>query len=157
MERGTDGAGIRSSERPGAAQAPILFPSRELAVAKLQREGGIDRVEAGDARRSIGEVDLRASSCGVIDERHAQRDRNLLGGHTERKRGGVGWGSANGGPADPKRRAEALQCQCSCPSCWSGRSAHGPLPRGYIFGRFAEPSQAYAVCADLFTTQTRSG
>src|SRR6266536_6294792 len=106
-ERGTGGAGIRASERPGAAQAPILFPSRELSVAKLQREGGIDRVEAGNTRRSIGEVDLRTSSCGVIEERYSQRDRNLLRGHAERKRGCVGLGAAKGGPADPKRRTDA--------------------------------------------------
>src|SRR5262249_7252317 len=108
------GAAIRSSERPRATQAPIFFPPRELSVAKLQREGGIDGVEAGNARRSVGEIDLRASPSGVIDERHAQRERSLLGGHAENERGRVGLSSAKGGPADPKRNTEPFESQCSC-------------------------------------------
>src|SRR5262250_1730049 len=40
----------------------------------------------------------------MIDERHAERDRGLLGGHAEDKRSGVGLGSAKGGPADAERR-----------------------------------------------------
>jgi len=32
-------AAMRASERPGSAQAPILFPPGEPSVAKLQREG----------------------------------------------------------------------------------------------------------------------
>src|SRR5215471_4689913 len=104
MERAIGRAGMRSSERPRAPQAPILFPSGELPFAELQREGGVDRVEAGNARRSIGEIDLRAGPAGMIDERHAERDRSLLGGHAEDERSGVGLGSAKGGPADAERR-----------------------------------------------------
>src|SRR5262245_3701120 len=85
---------MRASERPGSAQAPILFPPGELSVAKLQHEGGINRVEAGNARRSVSEIDLRASPCGIIDERHAERERSLLGSHTEHERGRVGLGTA---------------------------------------------------------------
>src|SRR5262245_45074159 len=109
-------AGIGGSERPRATQAPILFPPRELPVAKLQRKGGIGRIETGNARRSIGEIDLRACPPGVVDERHAERDRNLLGGHAEGERRGIGLGSAEGGPADAKRRNDALECQCSSPA-----------------------------------------
>src|SRR5262249_15477470 len=126
-ERAMGRAGMRASERPRAPQAPILFPSRQLPVAKLQRKGGIGRIETGYARRSIGEIDLRASLTGVVDERHAERDRNLLGGHAEGERRRIGFSSAKGGPADAKRRSDALECQCSSPAGMR-RNAHGRPP-----------------------------
>ena len=145
-------AGIRASERPRATQAPVLFPSRELMVAKLQRKGGIGRIETGYARRSIGEIDLRASSPGVVDERHAERDRNLLGAHAESERRRIGLGSAKGGPADAKRRSDALECQCSSPAGMR-RNAHGrPPTRAPIFGPLMEASQACAERAHLAAT-----
>src|SRR5262244_915350 len=120
MERPTGRTGMLTSERPRAAQAPILFPSGQLPVAKLQREGGVDRIEAGNARRSVGEIDLRAGPAGIVDERHAERDRSLLGRHAEDERSGVGLRSAKGGPADAERRDDALhaksRCQVSMPS-----------------------------------------
>src|SRR5215813_14893119 len=83
IERATGRTGIRASERPRSAQAPILFPSGELPVAELQRQGGVDRVEAGNARRSVGEIDLRAGPASIVDERHPERDRSLqIGRHT---------------------------------------------------------------------------
>src|SRR5262249_27416439 len=64
--------------------------------------------EAGNAAASGGEVVLRAGPAGMIDERHAERDRSLLGGHAEDERSGVGLGSAKGGPADAERRDDAF-------------------------------------------------
>ena len=145
-------AGIRASERPRATQAPVLFPSRELMVAKLQRKGGIGRIETGYARRSIGEIDLRASPPGVVDERHAERDRNLLGAHAESERRRIGFDSTKGGPADEKRRSDALECQCSSPAGMR-RNAHGrPPTRAPIFGPLMEASQAGAERAHLAAT-----
>src|SRR6516165_6992614 len=111
MERATGRTGMLTSERPWPAQAPILFPSGELPVAELQREGGVDRVEAGDARRSVGEIDLRARPAGIVDERHAERDRSLLRRHAEDERSGIGLGPAKGGPADAERRDDALHAK----------------------------------------------
>src|SRR5262245_14107549 len=113
MERAIGRAGMRSSERPRAAQAPILFPSGELPFTEPQRQGGVDRIEAGNARRSVGEIDLRAGPAGMIDERHAERDRGLLGGHAEDKRSGVGLGSAKGGTADGERRVSQVDAWSS--------------------------------------------
>src|SRR5262249_40807307 len=113
MERATGRTGMLTSERPWPAQAPILFPSGELPVAELQREGGVDRVEAGNARRSVGEIDLRARPAGIVDERHAERDRSLLGRHAEDERRSVGLGPAKGGPADAQRRDDALHAKVS--------------------------------------------
>src|SRR6266436_1041351 len=111
MERETGRTGMLASERPRPAQAPILFPSGELPVAELQREGGVDRIEAGNARRSVGEIDLRAGPAGIVDERHAERDRSLLGRHAEDERRGIGLRSAKGGPADAERRDDALHAK----------------------------------------------
>src|ERR1700716_2760802 len=63
-ERATGGAGLRASKRPRAPQAPFFFPAGELSLAELQREGGVDRVEARNAWRSVGEIDLRAGAAG---------------------------------------------------------------------------------------------
>src|SRR5258708_17080997 len=83
MERATGRTGMLASERPRPAQAPILFPSGELPVAELQREGGVDRIEAGNTRRSVGELDLRAGPAGIVYQRHAQRHQSLHGRHAQ--------------------------------------------------------------------------
>src|ERR1700756_1081829 len=114
MERATGRTGMLASERPRPAQAPILFPSGELPVAELQREGGVDRIEAGNARHSVGEIDLRPGPAGIVDERHAERDRSLLGRHAEDERSGVGLRSAKRGPADAERRDDALYAKSQC-------------------------------------------
>src|SRR5262245_40429947 len=104
MESGTMDAATRPSERPRAAQAPILLPTRQLPVAELQRQCRVDRVEAGNARRSVGDVDVRTLPAGIVEERHAQRRRRLRGGHAELERNDIGLGPAKGGPADAERR-----------------------------------------------------
>src|SRR5262245_2476050 len=100
MESGTMDAAMRPSERKWAAQAPVLLPTRQLPVAELQRQRRVDRIEAGNARRSVGDVNFRALPAGIIDERHAQRRRRLRGAHAELERNDIGLGPAEGGPAD---------------------------------------------------------
>src|SRR6478672_747748 len=111
MERGTMDAGPRASERERAPQAPILLPAGQLAFAKLQRNSRVDRIEAGYARRAVGEIDFRARPAGIVHERHAERARHLLRCHAEIKRGDVGLGAAEGGPAYAKRRDDSLHAK----------------------------------------------
>src|SRR6476620_2201769 len=111
MERGTMDAGPRASERERAPQAPILLPAGQLAFAKLQRQSRVDGIEAGNARRAVGEIDFRARSSGVVHERHTEHARHLLRSHAEVERGDIGLGAAEGGPAYAKRRNDSLHAK----------------------------------------------
>src|SRR5262245_32366264 len=113
MESGTMDAATRPSERKRAAQAPILLPTRQLPVAELQRQRRVDRIEAGNARRSVGDVDVRAIPAGIVEERHAQCQRRLRRGHAELERNDIGLGPTKGGPADAERRENPFHAPAS--------------------------------------------
>src|SRR5262245_7191082 len=132
MESGTMDAATRPSERPRATQAPILLPTRQLPVAELQRQRRVDRIKAGNARRSVGDVDVRTLSAGIVDERHAQCRRRLRGSHAELERNDIGLGPAKGGPADAERRDNPFHA----PSL-DTRPRGGPSPAPAIFGSSA--------------------
>src|ERR1700704_566036 len=100
MERGTTATQSKCAlERPRTPQLPIFLPAGQVPLAELQRKRGVDRVESGNARRSIGEIEFRASPSGVIDQWHAERGRSLSRRHAEGEGNGVGLEPAIGRPA----------------------------------------------------------
>ena len=93
------------------AQVPILLPARQLAVAELQRDRRVDRIEAGNARRPIGEIDFRACPAGIVDERHTECARHLLRRHAEVERNDVGLGTRKRRPSTRKATQQRVSLQ----------------------------------------------
>src|SRR6266545_4407787 len=83
---GSSEAARAPSERPGPAQLPVLLPSGQVAVAELERDTGVGRIEAGNAGRAGRKIDFRAAPARMIDQRLAERRRGLIRRHAEDER-----------------------------------------------------------------------
>src|SRR2546426_408716 len=84
------------------AQAPILLPTGQAAVAELQRDCGGNRIGAKKSSLPIGDIDLGAIAAGIVEQRYSQCYRRFLQRHAEGKGSCVGLIPAIGCPTNAK-------------------------------------------------------
>src|SRR5262245_30044239 len=83
-ERGIIRWWVASPPRP--AQVPVLLPAGQTPVAELQRDAALTSIEARNARRAAGDIDLRTVPPGMVEERQAQGELCFSRRHAKRKR-----------------------------------------------------------------------